>query len=37
MTDPEFWQLIALIDVSALDNSREDEAIESLEAAYKSP
>ena len=36
MTDPEFWQLIALIDVSALDNSREDEAIESLEAALSS-
>jgi len=33
MTDPEFWHLIALIDVPALDDSREDEAIEPLEAA----
>ena len=24
MTDPEFWHLIALIDVPALDDSRED-------------
>ena len=33
MTDLEFWQLIALIDVSALDDSREDEAVEPLQAA----
>lgn len=33
MTDPKFWQLITLIDVSALDHNREDEAIEPLEAA----
>lgn len=36
MTDPEFWQLIALIDVSALDDNREDQAIEPLEAALSS-
>jgi len=35
MTDPEFWQLIALIDVSALDDNREDEAIEPLKAALR--
>jgi hypothetical protein len=33
MTDIEFWQLIALIDVSALDDGYEDEAVELLRAA----
>jgi hypothetical protein len=36
MTDLEFWQLIALIDLSALDYSREDEAVEPLQAALSS-
>jgi len=31
MTDHEFWQLIALIDVTALDDGDEDEAIAPLE------
>ncbi|SHH10526.1 DUF4240 domain-containing protein [Massilia sp. CF038] len=33
MTDPEFWNLIALIDVTALDEGREDEAVEPLQTA----
>lgn len=33
MTEQEFWKLIALIDVSALDEGCEDEAIEPLQAA----
>ena len=32
MTDHEFWQLIALIDVTALDDGDEDEAIAPLGA-----
>ena len=33
MTEREFWNLIALIDVSALEEGREDEAVEPLQAA----
>ena len=33
MTNPEFWQLIALIDVSALERGREDDALEPLQVA----
>lgn len=33
MSEREFWELIALIDVSALEEGREDEAIEPLQAA----
>ena len=33
MTDPEFWQLIAAIDVAALDDGLEDEAVEPLREA----
>ena len=33
MTELEFWQLIAHIDVTALESCREDEAIEPLRAA----
>jgi hypothetical protein len=35
MTEHEFWKLIALIDVSALDENCEDEAIAPLEAALR--
>lgn len=33
MTESEFWQLISLIDTDALDDEREQEAIEPLQAA----
>ena len=33
MTDPEFWQLISAIDVEALDDGMEDEAVEPLREA----
>jgi len=33
MTDHEFWQLVGLIDVGALEGGDEDEAIEPLRAA----
>jgi len=33
MTDSEFWELIALIDVAALEDGREDEAVEPLQSA----
>lgn len=33
MTDSEFWKLIALIDVAALDEGREEEAVEPLQTA----
>jgi len=36
MTESEFWQLIATIDTSALDDGREDDAIEPLRTALGS-
>jgi hypothetical protein len=33
MTDSEFWKLVALIDVAALEEGREDEAVEPLQTA----
>ena len=33
MTEPEFWQLIGLIDTTALDDGDEDEAVAPLQAA----
>ena len=35
MTDFEFWELIALIDVLALDDAREEEAVHPLHAALR--